>query len=233
MTAALRARVGGDQALNFTADNATFGDSWPGVPKTCVIVSSYQGSGAVTDIVLETRASSTMPGADLQILGAGYGRADVTAAVARAVDRQADPNTLDIAAVNGTFGDSWPGVPKTLTVVFRFGSDGAPAVRTAREGTRLTIGAEDHAKSRAGTSPETCCPNYLTLWGASYGPADVTDAAAAGLSSDQKLAFTADNATFGDSWPGVPKSCVVVSSYYPRPPSVAVVTEGQPVALQP
>jgi len=233
VTAALRSRVGSDQALNFTADNATFGDSWPGVPKTCVVVSSYQGSGPVTDIVLESTASSTMPGADLQILGAGYGRADVTAAVARAVNRQADPNMLDIGADNGTFGDSWPGVPKTLTIVFRFGSDGAPAVKTAREGTRLTIGAEDHARSRSGTSPECCCAGFLTLWGASYGPADVTKVLAPQLGSNQKLAFTANNPTFGDSWPGVPKSCVVVSSYYPRPPAVTIVQENAAVALQP
>jgi len=232
-TGALRSRIGGGQALDFTADNATFGDSWPGVRKTCVTVSSYQGSGLVTDIVIETAASSIVPGDDLQVLGAAYGRADVTAAVAGAIDRRADPNGLDIGADNGTFGDSWPGVPKTLTVVFRFGSDGAPAVKTAREGGRLAIGPEDHAKSRAGTSPFCCCAGFLTIWGASYGPADITDAVGAGLASDQKLAFTADNATFGDSWPGVRKGCVLVSSYYPQPPMVAIVEEGGTIALAP
>jgi hypothetical protein len=225
-TAAVRARVGGDQVLGFTADNATFGDSWPGVRKTCVVVSSYQGSGPVTDIIIETGASSTMPGGDLQILGAAYGKADVTATVAGAVDRRASPNGLDI-------GDSWPGFPKTLTVVFRFGSDGAPAIRIAREGERLAIGAADQAKSRTGASPECCCAGYLTLWGASYGPANVTDAAAGWLGSDQKLAFTADNASFGDSWPGVRKTCVLVSSYYPNAPAVSIVEENGAVALQP
>jgi hypothetical protein len=233
VTGAVRARIGSDQTLHFTADNATFGDSWPGVRKTCVTVSSYQGSGPITDIVVETAASSMVSEDDLQILGAAYGRADATRTVAGAVNRGAKPNGLDIAADNSTFGDSWPGVPKTLTVVFRFGSDGAPAIRTAREGERLTIGAADHAKSRANASPLCSCAGFLTLWGASYGPADVTDAAGAALASDQKLAFTADNATFGDSWPGVPKGCVVVSSYYPQPPAVAIVEEGGAVSLQP
>jgi hypothetical protein len=232
-TAKVRALVGSDQVLGFTADNATFGDSWPGVRKTCVVVSSYQGSGPVTDIVIESAACSAVPGGDLQILGAAYGKADVTARVAAAVDRRVDPNSLDIGADNGTFGDGWPGVPKTLTVVFRFGSDGAPAIKTAREGERLAIGAADQAKSRAGTSPECCRAGYLTLWGASYGPDDVTDKAWAWLGSNQALALTADNATFGDSWPGVRKGCVLVSSYYPQPMVVSIVEEGGAVALQP
>ncbi|HEX8366017.1 MAG TPA: hypothetical protein VF603_12125 [Allosphingosinicella sp.] len=233
VTAIVRARVGGDQTLGFTADNATFGDSWPGVRKTCVIVSSYGRAGLDTDIVIESAASSTMPGDDLQILGAAYGKADVTAIVAAAVDRHADPNTLDIAADNATFGDGWPGIPKTLTLVCRFGSDGAPVVKVAREGERLTIGAADHAASLDNQSPETRSPGFLTLWGASYGPADVTDKAGAFCGSDQALAFTADNGTFGDSWPGVRKACVLVSSYYPQPPVVTIAEEGGGLKLVP
>ncbi|MEA3015346.1 MAG: hypothetical protein QOI38_68 [Sphingomonadales bacterium] len=226
VTAALRARVGGDQTLGFTADNATFGDSWPGVRKTCVIVSSYGGGGGLdTDIVIESAASATMPGDDLQILGAAYGKADVTGAVAAAVDRNADPNTLAVAADNATFGDSWPGIPKTLTLVCRYGSDGAPVVKVAREGERLAVGAADHAASLGNPSPETRSPGFLTLWGASYGPQDVTDKAGAFCGSDQALSLTADNATFGDSWPGVRKACVLVSSYYPQPPVVTITEE--------
>jgi hypothetical protein len=233
VTAALRRQIGGDQSLSYTADNAAFGDSWPGVRKTCVVVYSYQGDGPQTEIVIETGAGATMPGHDLQILGAAYGRADATAKVAAAVARQADPETLDIGADNETFGDGWPGVPKSLTVVFRYGSDGAPAVKTAREGTRLSIGADDHAASRRKPSTETCVPGYLTIWGASYGPADVTTKASSGVGSDQTLALTANNETFGDSWFGVPKACVLVSSYYPQAPSVTIVQEGGPLILQP
>jgi hypothetical protein len=232
VTAALRRQIGGDQSLAFTADNATFGDSWPGVRKACVVVYYYQGDGPQTDIVIETAAGSAMPGHDLQILGAAYGLADVTAKVAAAVSRQADPETLDIGADNQTFGDGWPNVPKTLTVVFRYGSDGASAVKTAREGTRLSIGAADHAASRGKPSTETPVPGYLTVWGASYGPADVTGKVSSVIGSDQTVALTADNATFGDSWSGVPKACVLVSSYYPQPPRVTIVQENAPVALQ-
>ena len=233
VTAALRSRIASDQALHFTADNATFGDSWPGVRKTCVTVSSYQCCGLVTDIVIETAASSTMPGNDLQILGAAYGKADVTAAVSGAVDRRANPNTLAVTADNATFGDSWPGVPKTLTIVFRFGSDGAPGVRTAREGERVLLDAADEAASRKGQSPQIAVPGFLTLWGATYGPKDVTDAAGGYCGPDQILAFAADNVTFGDSWPGVRKACVLVSSYYPQPAAVTIVEEGGAVVLKP
>jgi hypothetical protein len=168
----------------------------------------------------------------LEILGAAYGLADVAARVRAAVDQTVMPNTLSIRADNGTFGDSWPMNRKTLTVVFRYGSDGASAVKTAREGTRLSIGAADHAASRGKPSTETPVPGYLTVWGASYGPADVTGKVSSCIASDQTVAFTADNATFGDSWSGVPKACVLVSSYYPQPPRVTIVQENAPVALQ-
>ena len=226
VTSVVRSKIGGDQNLHFTADNQTFGDSWPGVPKTCVVVSSYGGSPATTEITQETLTASTEPANDLQILGAAYGLGDVTAAVRGAVNRGARPQTLTIAANNGTFGDPWPGVPKTLTIVFRYGSDGAPAVKTAREGGTIEIGAADAAVSRANASAQTAVPGMLTLWGASYGPADVTDAVSARIGSDQVLRFNADNAMFGDSWPGVPKSCVLVSSYGAQAPAVQILQEG-------
>jgi hypothetical protein len=233
VTAKVRSAVGADQTLQFAADNATFGDSWPGVPKTCVVVTSYRGTPLLTQILTEGSSCSALPGEDLQILGAAYGKRDVTAVVAGRIDRRADPNTLSIAADNATFGDSWPGVPKTLTVVFRYGSDGAPAVKTAREGQPLAIGEAERAASRRNASCVCPAPGLLTVFGASYGPAVATDQVNGRIGSDQKLAFTADNAMFGDSWPGVPKTCVLVSAYGGAPARTAIVQEGSPVALQP
>lgn len=226
VTDKVRARVAADQTLDFTADNDTLGDSWPGTRKACVVVSSFQGRPIETDIYEEGAYCATVPGEDLQILGAAYGRADVAARVKAAVDRPASPNTLSIGATNDVFGDSWPGTPKTLTVVYRFGSDGAPGVKVAREGETLTIGVAEHIASRRNASAATGVPGLLTIWGASYGPKDVTDEVSGYLGSDQALSFTAGNAAFGDTWPGVRKACVLVSSYQGQPPRVDIIEEG-------
>ena len=228
VTDKVRARVAADQTLDFTADNDTLGDSWPGTRKACIVVSSFQGRPIETDIYEEGAYCATVPGEDLQILGAAYGRADVAARVKAAIDRPATPNTLAISATNEVFGDSWPGYPKTLTIVYRFGSDGVPGVKVVREGETLAIGAAEHAASRRGASAATGVPGLLTIWGASYGPEDVTDKVSGYLGSDQALSFTADNDAFGDSWPGVVKTCVLVSSYQGQSPQLDIVQEGSP-----
>lgn len=233
VTAKVRSAVGADQTLQLAVGNAIFGDSWPGVPKSCVVVTSYRGTPLLTQILTEGSPGSAVPGENLQILGAAYGKRDVTAVVAGKIDRGANPDTLSVSADNATFGDSWPGVPKTLTVVFRYGSDGAAAVKTAREGQPLTIGEAECAASRRNASSVPPVPGLLTVFGASYGPAVATDQVTSGIGSDQRLAFTADNAKFGDSWPGVPKTFVLVSAYGGAPPRTAIVQEGSAVALQP
>jgi hypothetical protein len=233
VTNVVRSRIGGDQNLHFTADNQTFGDSWPGVPKTCVVVSSYGGSPATTEITQETQTASVEPANELQILGAAYGLADVGAKVRSLVNTSARPQTLDIGANNQTFGDPWPGVPKTLSVVFRYGSDGAPAVKTAREGGSISIGAADATASRAKASAQTAVPGMLTVWGASYGPEDVTGKVSGRIGSDQVLRVSADNASFGDSWVGVPKSFVLVSSFGAGPPAVQILQEGAAAIVAP
>jgi hypothetical protein len=233
VTSVLRGRIGAGQALAFTADNATFGDSWPGVPKGCVVVSSYSCCPIETEVIVENAVYGSEPSTALEILGAAYGLADATARAAQAVDRNADPDTLALTADNGTFGDSWPGFPKTLTVVYRYGSDGAPGVKVAREGEALSIGAADQLASRIGASTATGVPGTLTVYGASYGPANVTAAVSGWTGSDQVLSFTADNATFGDSWPGVRKTCVLVSAYDGQAPGVTIVEEGSACVKRP
>ena len=233
VTDKVRARVAADQTLDFTADNDTLGDSWPGTRKACVVVSSFQGQPIETDIYEEGAYCATVPGEDLQILGAAYGRADVSARVKAAVDRPASPNTLSIGATNDVFGDSWPGTPKTLTVVYRFGSDGAPALKVVREGETLALGGAEHVESRRNASAATGAPGLLTIWGASYGPKDVTDKVSGYLGSDQALSFTAGNDAFGDSWPGVRKTCVLVSSYQGQSPQLTIIEEGSPFKITP
>jgi len=57
-------------------------------------------------------------GWNLHILGAAYGRADVTSKVRSLVNR---PNaSLSTQFSNAAFGDSWPGTVKSATVVYEY-----------------------------------------------------------------------------------------------------------------
>ena len=68
-----------------------------------------------------------------RILGATYGPADVTSKVAHSYNTGAK----SIAASNSNFGDSLPGVSKTLTVVYEICSNVAMVI--AKEGEMITI----------------------------------------------------------------------------------------------
>lgn len=179
--------------------------------------------------------SSTQATADteLQILGAVYGLGKVTARVASLVDRTASPQTLTVTASNAVFSDTWPGIPKTLTVVYRYGADGAPVVAVVQENAQLTIGAAQYAARRVVTPAGAGLPPQLTVYGASYGRGDVTAAVRNLISpAGQTLQLTANNATFTDTWPGVVKAFVIVAAYTGQAPFVDVITENQPYDLK-
>ncbi|MGD6690762.1 hypothetical protein VWY33_22365, partial [Xanthomonas citri pv. citri] len=149
----------------------------------------------------------------LNIVAATYGLKDVTAQVAALVNRNAAPQTLSVAANNATFTDTWPNHAKVLTVVYRY-DDGATRTVAAKEGATLSVGATEFAQADAQAGDIAATGPVLTIWGASYGPVDVT-AKVQGLvqQSDQTLDITANNATFTDTWPNNVKTLVVVASY--------------------
>ena len=74
---------------------------------------------------------------DLTILGAAYGRADVTHTVHRRISNY---ETLSVDASNTIFGDSWPGVGKSLIVVYQH-QGYHPRVSVTREDHTLNIDA--------------------------------------------------------------------------------------------
>lgn len=152
----------------------------------------------------------------LNIVAATYGLKDVTAQVAALVNRNAAPQTLSVAANNATFTDTWPNHAKVLTVVYRY-DDGATRTVAAKEGATLSVGATEFAQADAQAGDIAATGPVLTIWGASYGPVDVT-AKVQGLvqQSDQTLDITANNATFTDTWPNNVKTLVVVASYTGR-----------------
>jgi hypothetical protein len=165
---------------------------------------------------------------DLQIIGAAYGLAKVTGKVISLVNRSTTPQSLSVPATNATFGDSWPGKRKCLTVAYRYGDGGAVRVAAVKEGETLAIGA---AEFKAATAAAVTTDPVLTVFAATYGPKDVTTAVQSHISPSQTLSVTADNATFGDSWFGVTKTLVVVAAYTNQVPYVDIVQEHEVYSL--
>ena len=172
----------------------------------------------------------------LQIVGAAYGLKQVTAQVIKLVNRQSYPESLTVLASKQTFGDTWIGHEKTLTVVYRY--DGGPTfVATASEGQTLNIGVPQFEQSAHAPAPAPALQDdhvqpALTVWGASFGPLDVgttvrglVDGAAGTLS------LVPDNATFGAACDGKRRAFVIVASYSGQVPFVDIVVEGDPYAL--
>ncbi|WP_175932679.1 hypothetical protein, partial [Burkholderia sp. BCC0801] len=164
---------------------------------------------------------------DLQILGAAYGLLDVTNLVMNRVNRNTVPQSLpETAASNSLFPDGWRGEDKTLTVFYRYGSNGRIGVATAVEyGKGLSIkGPPSPAPVELGE--EAAEPPTLRVLGATYGPADVTGKVAMLVDpKTQSLKFTPDNATFGDPWKRR-KAFVALLRYGGETPFLQVVREG-------
>lgn len=170
----------------------------------------------------------------LQIVGAAYGLKQVTAHVIKLVNRQAFPESLTVLASNQAFGDTWVGHEKTLTVVYRY--DGGPTyVATASEGQTLNIGVQQFEQAIQAPVPaadEASAQPALTVWGASFGPADVSTTVrklVAGTSGT--LSLVADRATLGDTVEGKRNAFVIVASYAGQVPFIDIVVEGNPYAL--
>ena len=170
----------------------------------------------------------------LQIVGAAYGLKQVTAQVIKQVNRQSFPETLCVLASNRAFGDTWIGHEKTLTVVYRY--DGGPTfVATASEGQTLNIGAqqfEQAIRTPASTSEDSTAQPALTVWGASFGSADVS-ATVRNLAdhSTGSLSLVADSTTLGETSKEKRNTFVIVASYSGQVPFVDIVVEGNPYAL--
>ncbi len=131
--------------LSVTADNATFGDSFPGQTKTLVIVYQYGDqlpqtsitleSGTATIFYIPTAVYEFVPGV-LIVLGAAYGRGEMTSKVQSMVRN----NTLSFTADNSTFFDTFPGPEKSMVIVFVNGSNpGDFNTSVSREHTQVRI----------------------------------------------------------------------------------------------
>ena len=132
----LRHRVTSSGQLTAKPSNSVFGDPWKGVKKTLVVVYKHSCSPPRVAIAREHYDHQLNIAAKplnyyncfhehysrygLNIVGAAYGLSDVTNKVRSMVHH----NRLSVRASNHIFGDSYPGVRKTLVVVYRYGYGG-------------------------------------------------------------------------------------------------------------
>lgn len=167
----------------------------------------------------------------LQIVGAAYGLAQVTSQVIGLVCRQTFPESLSILVSDRGFGDTWTGTAKTLTVVYRY-DDGPTHVAVAMEGETLEIGVPQF--EQAAVSPDSSIAQQsLTIWGASYGCLDVTEALRGMVIQPAgTLNLVAGDATFGSAGHAACKALVIVASYAGQVPFVDIVIENTSYALQ-
>ena len=135
-----------NRSLRVTANSDTFKDSWPGVYKTLVITYQYGQQmpmvktvkqNGILEIIYDTTdvfTGSTNPDL-LTILGAAYGPSIVTKKAQNLVGY----NKMQTEINNDVFGpDPWPGVRKSLVVVYRYGRN-PPLMKIAQGGSKMSI----------------------------------------------------------------------------------------------
>jgi len=202
--------------LNFKIDNATFQDGWPGVAKTFIAAFIDPRGQFQAFIKKENDAIQVADNSKLTIVKAAYGLAEVTGKVQELVNKEGG-HSLNIQVSNNVFGDTWPGTAKALVVVYQEGS-GPVQIAIQKESGALSIGQ----------TPQHLSPQKLYILKAAWGKGDVTAKVQefANQQGGGSLKVPASNNVFGDTWPGVAKSLVIVYQYGGALPQVAIQKEG-------
>ena len=155
----------------------------------------------------------------LNILGAAYGKADVTDKVRSAIN----DDSIDITASNDAFGDSWYGTKKSLVIVYQY-DDYRPTVLVTPENEDVSI-TEDSTDLQEWNADYS---QDFGILGAAYGLADVTDELQT-LLRDGESEIKASNTVFTDSWVNTEKTLVIVHQNTSGLPVVTIITENQSV----
>mgnify|MGYP002803953649 FL=1 len=226
------------QKLSVKASNEVFGDSWPEVKKTLVVVYSYGNATVQQQVAREGESlnifqpqnsanhkrsdrlclslksivtpSRQQQSLKLNILGAAYGLANVTSKAQCLVTSNQEFNQL---ASNEVWGDGWPGQAKTLVVVYE-----------CNKHYLVDIAVENYRVHFIASPP-------LKILDAAYGLQCVTEKVKE-LVHHRSFEATANNATFGDGWPGTAKTLVIVYQYGEEQPSVAAAKETEKLMFQ-
>ena len=139
------------------------------------------GSVEAVHLPRKTAAVKAVGNGFVEILGAAYGPADVTEKVRSLFDG----GVKVIQAENAVFGDSWPGIVKSLHISYRHCEDSKTV--TVKEGGAIAV------------------PEGSEIHGAAYGSIDVTRLLRQKYAAGERN-FGGNNGVWGDPWPGMPKT---------------------------
>ena len=220
VTSTAQKLVTSNQEFNQLASNEVWGEGWPWQAKTLVVVYECNRHYLV-DIAVEGDRVHFIASPPLTILDAAYGLQCVTEKVKKLVHHR----SFEAIANNATFGDGWPGVAKTLVIVYQYGEE-QPSVAIAKETEKLVFWYCKKSNFYGSTNPST-----LTILGAAYGPGDVTKKVQSHVKDGSTIEVKASNDVFVDTWPGQRKSLVTVYRYGRGAPKMQVVPEDASISV--
>lgn len=206
--------------FNKMASNDVWGDTWPGIHKTLVVVYAYDGL-EMLDVVKENQRMHFIASPPMSILNAAYGLTDVTSKVRSLVKNR----SLTVTANNPTFDDGWHGHKKTLVVTYQYGEE-IPMVAIAKEDEMLEI---LYSKGDVYIGPTN--PTVLTILGAAYGPKDVTKNVQHLVKDDTLNVQVKNDVLGGDPWQNIKKSLVVVYQYGRNMPLMKIAPENEDMSI--
>lgn len=208
------------QTLNIRADNATFGDPWK-KRKVFVALVQYGSDPAFLLVAKENERVECKYSPPVKILSAFWGLQDVSPKILQLAVR----GSVAIRADRAAFGDGWPGVDKTLAVVYQHEQQ-EPQLVAVKEGDTLKI----EYNERVPKVELPLDPSALNVIRAAYGPLDVTAKVRSHIQKNE-LKLVANNSTFPDSWRGTDKSFALTYSWGPSIPKSQVFREGSQVQI--
>jgi hypothetical protein len=222
VTSVAQAFLTANQKFDKVASNVVWGDGGLGTKKSLVVVYEFSDNFIVGIAVEGDQMHFTAPPPPpLTILGAAYGLKCVTEKVKGLVKNR----SLKAIADTKTFEDSLPGYSKTLVIVYQYGEE-HPSITVVKENDQFEL-----LYSKRNEFNDSADPCTLTILGAAYGPAVVTDKVRSLVKDGSTLEVEAINAVFGDPWRGQLKSLVIVYRYGSKAPRMQITAEHTSISL--
>lgn len=166
----------------------------------------------------------------LNIIAAVYGLETVTTQVESLVTH-GKVDTLELQVENDIIGlDGWRGQIKSLTVVYNY-DNGPLRVAGAKEHEMLKINPDTLGSYNRSEEIKPVRGRFVLA--ATYGPKDVTAKLRSLSNQNGTIFLTVSNAVFGDTWPGVAKTLVVVFGIGNEVTNIEVFAEREKISIYP
>ncbi|MBG9378227.1 hypothetical protein I5907_18455 [Panacibacter sp. DH6] len=166
----------------------------------------------------------------LNIIVAVYGLETVTTQI-QSLTSKGKVETLELLVENDIIGlDGWKGQIKSLTVVYNY-DNGPLRVAAAKEHEVLKINPDTISIYQQVTEPIPAQGHFVLA--ATYGPKDVTTKLRQLANENGTIFLTVSNAVFGDTWPGIAKTLVVVLGTETEVTNIEVFAEREKISIYP